>query len=113
MKRSVIAILVLGLCSACHHRKPKKPKPKAHVEIENTCDSSAIVVFGSAPGAADAIEVELEPGETLGWTLRDREQAWSRDDPDAEWVAASDEGDDPMVVSICVSARFAQPQTDA
>jgi hypothetical protein len=112
MKRSIIALVVLGLCSACH--KPKKPKPKAHLEVSNECDQAVIVAFGTTAESDDAIMVELDAGEAIGWELREREHLWSRDDDDADWIVAhdeGDEGDESAVVSVCVTARFAQAQT--
>jgi hypothetical protein len=107
MKRSLIALVALGLCSACH--KPKKPKPKAHLEVTNGCEDAVLVAFGNDPESDDAIMVELEAGETIDWKLREREDLWSRDDEDADWVAAATEEDDAsVVVSVCVSARFAR-----
>ena len=102
MPKTWPVLVALTLCWGCHPRhKPKKPKPKP-LEVTNTCDEAVNLAIGVDPDADETTRVEIDAGETLVWTLADREQVWSRDDDQAEWVAASHTDDG--VVSVCITA---------
>lgn len=107
MSKTWLAFIGVGLCWGCHprHKKPKKP-PHLEITVSNDCDEAAFVVAGTGPEDADAIDVRLEPRESIVWMPRDGEKLWTRDDEDAEWVTVEDDGVGSTVVSTCISTRL-------
>jgi hypothetical protein len=111
MSKTWLAFVAVGLCWGCHpnHKKPKKP-PHLEMTVSNDCDEAVTVVVGADPETSDTIDIPLEPREAIVWTPRDGEMLWSRDDDDAEWIAApvENDGEGSTVVSTCISTRLSR-----
>jgi hypothetical protein len=109
MRKKGLVLAALGLSWGCHKpKKPPSPKVDLEISVSNECTDAVVMAFGADPESDDATMVEVDARETILWTLRGEEQLWSRDDDQAEWVAATIQDHEPRsIVSVCVTAGFA------
>ena len=102
MRLFPVGLLAVTMSLACHPKPPKSDAGETReATIENPCDEAFVVVIGVAPPPdADAIQIPVDPGETVVLSLDESEDLW-RADRAGEWLEVDLDDSGPHVVDEC------------